>query len=54
MTKNNVKNYFVMSVLILSASDMMQNNAFAAPTLGTTTISWSWMEQQQPILVIQS
>lgn len=37
MIKNNIKTYFVMSVLILSASGMMQNNAFAAtaPSLGT-------------------
>ncbi|WP_052347571.1 ice-binding family protein [Candidatus Nitrosotenuis chungbukensis] len=37
MTRNNIKNYFVMSVLILSASGMIQNNAFAAPTLGTAS-----------------
>ncbi len=35
MTKNNITNYFVMSVLIFSATGMLQNNAFAAPTLGT-------------------
>ncbi len=38
MTRNNVKNYFVMSVLIISALGMVQNNAFAAttpPNLGT-------------------
>ena len=29
MTKFNIKNYFVMSILILSASSMMQNHAFA-------------------------
>ncbi|MHB8601753.1 MAG: ice-binding family protein [Nitrosotalea sp.] len=38
MTRNNVKNYIVMFVLILSATSMVQNNAFAAtihPNLGT-------------------
>ena len=37
MIKNNFKNYFIISVLILSASYMVQNNAFAqvAPDLGT-------------------
>ncbi len=37
MTRNNIKNYFVMFVLIVSASSMVQNNAFAAsaPNLGT-------------------
>jgi hypothetical protein len=37
MTRNNIKNYFVISVLILSASVMVQNNAFAAsaPNIGT-------------------
>jgi len=37
MTRNNIKNYFVMSVLILSASGIVQNHAFATtPTdLGT-------------------
>ena len=36
MTRNNIKNYFVAAVLILSASVMVQNNAFAtsAPNLG--------------------
>jgi len=36
MTRNNIKNYFVVAVLILSASVMVQNNAFAAsaPNLG--------------------
>lgn len=29
ITKNNIKNYFVISVLILSASSMVQNHAFA-------------------------
>jgi hypothetical protein len=37
MTKLNIKNYFLMSVLIISASGIMQNNAFAAPTLGTAS-----------------
>ncbi|HEY8110166.1 MAG TPA: ice-binding family protein [Candidatus Nitrosotenuis sp.] len=37
MTKNNIKNFFVMSVLIVSALGMIQNNAFAAPTLGTAS-----------------
>ncbi|HZS74796.1 MAG TPA: ice-binding family protein [Candidatus Nitrosotalea sp.] len=38
MTNNNIKNYIVMFVLILSAASMVQNNAFAAtihPNLGT-------------------
>jgi hypothetical protein len=37
MTRNNIKNYFLMSVLILSASSMAGNYAFAtsAPNLGT-------------------
>lgn len=39
MIKNNIKTYFVMSVLIFSASGMIQNNAFAAtaPNLGTAS-----------------
>jgi hypothetical protein len=39
MIRNNIKNYFVISVLILSASVMVQNNAFAAsaPNLGTSS-----------------
>lgn len=37
MTRNNIKNYFLMSVLILSASGMMQNSAFATTTLGTAS-----------------
>lgn len=39
MIKNNIKTYFVMSVLIFSASGMMQSNAFAAtaPSLGTAS-----------------
>jgi hypothetical protein len=32
MTRNNIKNYFVMFVLILSASSMVQNHAFATPS----------------------
>ena len=39
MTRNNIKNYIVMSVLILSAAGMVQNNAFATtihPNLGTS------------------
>jgi len=37
MIKNNIKNYFIMSVLILSASYMVGNHAFATstPNLGT-------------------
>src|SRR5579863_7838967 len=37
MTKNNIKNYFIMSLLILSISGMTQSNVFAAsaPNLGT-------------------
>ncbi len=38
MTRNNIKNYIVMFVLILSAASMVQNNAFATtihPNLGT-------------------
>lgn len=38
MTRNNIKNYIVMFVLVLSATSMLQNNAFAAtinPNLGT-------------------
>jgi hypothetical protein len=37
MTRNNIKNYFVMFVLIVSATSMVQNHAFAAsaPNLGT-------------------
>jgi hypothetical protein len=31
MTRNNIKNYFVMFVLIISASSMAQNHAFATP-----------------------
>jgi hypothetical protein len=31
MTKNNIKNYFVMFVLIFSASSMIGNHAFATP-----------------------
>ena len=36
VSRNNIKNYFVMSLLILSALSMVQNNAFAAsaPDLG--------------------
>ena len=40
MTRNNIKNYFVMSVLILSALSMVQNNAFATttqPNIGTAS-----------------
>jgi hypothetical protein len=37
MTKINITNFFVMSVLILSATSMIQNNAFAAPTLGSAS-----------------
>jgi hypothetical protein len=39
MTRNNIKNYFVMFVLILSASSMIQNNAFAttSPNIGTAS-----------------
>jgi hypothetical protein len=39
MKRNNIKNYFVMFVLILSASIMVQNNAFAtsAPNIGTAS-----------------
>jgi hypothetical protein len=40
MTRNNIKNYFVMSMLILSASYMVQNNAFATtmhPNIGTAS-----------------
>jgi hypothetical protein len=33
MTRNNIKNYFVMAVLILSASIMVQNNAFATSAI---------------------
>src|SRR4029077_11103967 len=29
MSRNNIKNYFIMSVLILSASSMVQNHAFS-------------------------
>ena len=38
MTRNTIKNYFIISILILSASSMAQNHAFAAsaPNLGTT------------------
>src|SRR5579872_5857297 len=39
MIRNNIKNYIVMSVLILSAASMVQNNAFATtihPNLGTS------------------
>lgn len=37
MTRNNIKNYFVMFVLIVSATSIVQSNAFAAsaPNLGT-------------------
>ncbi|MHB8545977.1 MAG: ice-binding family protein [Nitrosotalea sp.] len=36
MTRNNIKNYFVMFVLIISATSIAQSNAFAAsvPNLG--------------------
>ena len=37
MTRNNIKNYFVMFVLILSASSMVENHAFATNTLGTAS-----------------
>lgn len=37
MTKNNIKNYFVISVLILSASSIVENHAFATNTLGTAS-----------------
>src|ERR1700687_723554 len=39
MPKINIKNYFIMSVLILSALSMVQNNAFAisSPSLGTAS-----------------
>jgi hypothetical protein len=39
MTRNNIKSYFLMAVLIVSASSMVQNNAFAAsaPNLGTSS-----------------
>src|SRR6478609_10813996 len=40
MTRNNIKNYFVIAVLILSASVMIQNNAFATtmhPNIGTAS-----------------
>jgi hypothetical protein len=38
MTKNNIKNYFVMFVLIISATSIAQSNAFAAsaPNLGAS------------------
>ena len=29
MTKNNIKNYFILSLLVLSASGILQNHAFA-------------------------
>ncbi len=37
MTRNNIQNYFVMLVLIISATSIVQSNAFAAstPNLGT-------------------
>jgi len=35
MTRNNITNYLIISVLILSATSVLQNNAFAAPTLGS-------------------
>jgi hypothetical protein len=37
MTRNNIQNYFVMLVLIISATSIAQSNAFAAsaPNLGT-------------------
>ena len=40
MTTNNIKSYFVIAVLLLSASVMIQNNAFATtmhPNLGTSS-----------------
>jgi hypothetical protein len=39
MIKNNIKSIFVLSVLIFSASGMLQNNAFAttSPNLGTAS-----------------
>jgi hypothetical protein len=38
MTRNNIRNYFVMFVLIISATSIAQSNAFAAsaPNLGTS------------------
>jgi len=40
MTRNNIKNYFVMFVLIISAASMIQNNAFATtihPDIGSSS-----------------
>jgi hypothetical protein len=37
MTRNNITSFFVMSVLILSATSMIQNNAFATTTLGSAS-----------------
>ncbi len=40
MTRNDIKNYFVMAILILSAVGMVQNQAFAAtfPNIGTDSL----------------
>jgi len=40
MTRNNIKNYFVMLVLIISAASMIQDNAFATtflPDIGSAS-----------------